>query len=475
MAWHGRASRHTFGKGGADLRIFPVIRARDARPGQDMEEQVSQVKNKPWKGRWRELGPLGGGGQGTATLVEPLDTGLPSGQYVLKVLNDQKDADRRGRMYREVAALRTLDHPGVPRVIESNADQYADVQQQLFLVTEYIKGPTLEKRIDRGRLNVGESSALLMRLTDVVSYCHDRGVVHRDIKPDNIVIRGENLCDPVLLDFGQSFNRESVEESPLTGSGQQLGNRFLALPELQVNSGNKRDPRSDLTQLCGLLIFTLSGERPVTLLDDESRLPHQRPVAATALASLETEVRTRLNRLFDVGFAVPIDRRFQSAAALRAALQAITEPPVREQDGSGEDRIALLASRLSASSWVTEREQYALLFGRVDEALHRAMSNIQSRIPGRLSTIQSGHGIELAELRYRNQLGLFLTVDNTRQFRPEFEAVVTGSELVVTGREGGTETELIRTPIAGSPPWEELLEAATRYFSKGIYEKCEDL
>ena len=409
---------------------------------------MPQAKNKPWKGRWRELKPLGRGGQGTASLVEPLDAGVPTGRYVLKVLNSQNDADRRGRMYREVAALRTLDHPGVPRVIESNADLYADLQQHLYLVAEYIEGQTLEERIGRERLTVADASVLLLRLTEVVSYCHDRGVVHRDIKPDNVILRGDAVADPVLLDFGLSFNSEAAEESPLTASGQQLGNRFLALPELQLKSGNKRDPRSDLTQLCGLLLFAIAGEHPVTLLDDQSRLPHQRPVAAAALDSLSADTRSRLNRLFDVGFTVAIDRRFQSTAGLSEGLVGLIRPPDTARGGSVDERVARLLGQL-ANSPLAERQQYRSLLDSVNGTLMRAQDAVRKKLDGAVNTIQSGHELDLKRLTFRNRLGLFLVADEEVRFWPVFEAVITGSELVVTGRDDEREVELFRAPTAG--------------------------
>src|SRR5262245_16171181 len=71
---------------------------------------------------------------------------------------------------------------------------------------------------------------------------------------------------------------------------------LLALPELLAKSGNKRDPRSDLPLLCGLLFYALTAEPPVTLLDDQLRHPHQRPPGVTTLARFPAELRTRFNR-----------------------------------------------------------------------------------------------------------------------------------------------------------------------------------
>lgn len=435
---------------------------------------MSQAKNKPWLSRWRELGPLGRGGQGTTSLVESLNADEQPGQYVLKVLHSQKDPERRGRMYREVAALKTLDNPGVPRVIDSNADEYEDSQRTLYIVTEYINGLTLEASVSSSRLSIADAVALLMRLTDIVSYCHDRGVVHRDIKPDNIVLRGNSVSDPVLLDFGQSFNWEALEESPLTDTGQQLGNRFITLPELQLNSGNQRDGRSDLTQLCGLLFFALSGHYPVMLLDSDGRMPHQRPAATEAFSRFPRAIHTQLNRLFDTAFTVALDQRFQSAQALRAALRSLGEPMPGPQTEDTEQIISSLRDKLTGPRFA-EQQQIRMLFQTIDRKLTQSRDLVSQGLGGATMTVQSGHSLDIATLTYGNSLGLQLANKSTYAFMPRFTAKINGSEVVVTAIADGTETELFRAASAGVPPWENLVESATRYFANGIAKKCEDV
>jgi serine/threonine protein kinase len=309
---------------------------------------MATSRSKPWKSKWQELERLGRGGQGTTFRVALHGSAGTQINYVLKILNDQTKMERRGRMYREVATLKTLDHPRIPKVIDTNADAFEDLTQDLFLVTTFIPGPTLEAYVDRpSSISLEEATKLAINLAEILIYCHSKGVIHRDIKPDNIILRNDSTDDPGLLDFGLSFNQETDAGDGLTPSAQQLGNRFLALPELQLKSANKRDHRSDLTQLCGIFLYTLTSEHPVTLIDDQSRLPHQRPRAAAFLASLSPEIRTRLNRLFDVGFAVHIDQRFQSAQALREDLLFLTRTSDAQQGGSVEEMLNSIRERLA--------------------------------------------------------------------------------------------------------------------------------
>jgi len=79
---------------------------------------VVKQKNKPWDEKWEIVRALGGGGQGDTSIVKPKDFTISPQTFVLKTLKNQKDPERRRRMHREVAALSTLDFPGIPRLIE---------------------------------------------------------------------------------------------------------------------------------------------------------------------------------------------------------------------------------------------------------------------------------------------------------------------------------------------------------------------
>ena len=80
---------------------------------------MSKNKNNPWHKNWEKDKEIGSGGQGRTFLAKPRNSSVPLGQYVLKILKKQKDEERRARMHREVTALTTLDHPGIPQVIDS--------------------------------------------------------------------------------------------------------------------------------------------------------------------------------------------------------------------------------------------------------------------------------------------------------------------------------------------------------------------
>lgn len=169
------------------------------------------------------------GGQGTATLV--LRRGEIDQQiYVLKTLNRQQDSERRRRMHREVSSLRTLEHPGIPRVVATNVEDFSNLDVPLFFVQEYVTGRTLEEYVACKAVSAVEAIRFTLELLDILKYCHQRGIYHRDIKPDNIIVRNNDIAFPVLVDFGQSFNKEGEDLSTLTPDGQHLGNRFTVAP-----------------------------------------------------------------------------------------------------------------------------------------------------------------------------------------------------------------------------------------------------
>jgi len=287
-----------------------------------LEEGKPNLKRKPWEKFWEIVSELGSGGQGTTFVVKRSGSDQDADKYVLKILHKQKDPERRRRMHREVQALQQLDHPRLPKIIESNTDAFDDVAVPLFFVMDYIDGHKLEDRVTESPLKPDEAIALVMELSDVVSYCHQKGIIHRDIKQDNILLRRRNIADPVLIDFGLSFNEVDADRSPITPQGQQLGNRLLHLPELQIGDSTKRHVESDISQVCAILFYVLTGKAPVHLEDHEGLKPHQRPSVKSMLDGIGSPA---LTSLFDKGFERVFIKRFRSFEALKGRLHEVRD------------------------------------------------------------------------------------------------------------------------------------------------------
>jgi serine/threonine-protein kinase len=109
---------------------------------------MSKQKNKPWDEKWEIVKSIGGGGQGDTFLVKSKDSTISPQTFVLKTLKNPKDPERRRRMHREVAVLSTLDFPGIPRLIESNSEQFDSLDVPLYMVGEFIEGKTLSQFLD---------------------------------------------------------------------------------------------------------------------------------------------------------------------------------------------------------------------------------------------------------------------------------------------------------------------------------------
>jgi serine/threonine-protein kinase len=283
---------------------------------------IANKIKKPWDVDWQIVSELGGGGHGATFVVKRRD-GSDDNEYVLKVLRRQDDSERRQRMYREVNALRQVElTAAVPKFIESNTDRYADLDVPLYFVAEYVNGQTLEERVNQCPLTPAEALRLNIQLCNILIKCHEKGVLHRDIKPDNVVLRGVNAVDPILIDFGQSFNREDANDPRLTPVGQQLGNRFLHLPELQAADSPKRNIESEISQVCGLLFYTITGHTPGPLTDHEDLKPHQRAAAKQIFDDIGSE---SLVHLFDKGFERVFKKRFRSFDAYKGRVREVLD------------------------------------------------------------------------------------------------------------------------------------------------------
>ena len=150
--------------------------------------------------------------------------------------------ERRARFFREATAYNTIRVGGIPRLIESNTHRHENAGSEPYLATDFIVGPTLRSwRESQTRVELEVAVATTRALLSTLSECHTKGCVHCDVKPDNIILAKGDPARPMLLDFGLSFHN-APEIKLETEHGQEIGNRFLRLPELSAGSFDQAGP-----------------------------------------------------------------------------------------------------------------------------------------------------------------------------------------------------------------------------------------
>ncbi len=171
----------------------------------------------------------------------------------LKVLHRAGDPSVLARFEREASAARRLDHPGIVRVLDSGTSDGLP-----YIAFEIVRGPTLGKLVEeKGPLEESAALALAASLARALAHAHERGVLHRDVAPANVIVTERG---PVLADFGLA--KDLLAAQALTRTGDVLGTlRFMA-PEILEGQANRADERADIFGIGAVLHFALTGEPP---------------------------------------------------------------------------------------------------------------------------------------------------------------------------------------------------------------------
>ncbi|WP_405857036.1 serine/threonine-protein kinase [Streptomyces sp. NBC_00090] len=206
-------------------------------------------------GPYRLLARLGAGGMGEVHLACRADapTADPHRMVAVKTVREdlEVDGDFRTRFRREIAAARTVDGPGVARLVDADADAPSP-----WLATEYVPGPSLAEAVARsGALPVAAVRALGVALATALAAVHGVKVLHRDLKPANVLL---GAAGPKLIDFGIA---QAFEATALTSTGLVIGSPGFMSPEHLVGS-RAVVPASDVFCLGAVLAYAASGQGP---------------------------------------------------------------------------------------------------------------------------------------------------------------------------------------------------------------------
>ncbi|WP_176884354.1 serine/threonine-protein kinase [Nocardioides sp. YR527] len=215
----------------------------DLRPGRASGDGLVRV------GAYELLTKLGEGGMGVVHLARHEETGE---RVALKVLRTHVvgDEETRARLEREVRSLRQVRSPWIAEIVD--ADPYADLP---YVATRYVPGPTLHDRIKDDGPVLGEDRFWLARcLAGGVAACHDAGVLHRDVKPSNVVMEGRT---PVLIDFGLA---RVADDPKITLTGWLVGTPGYLAPE--ILEGTPSTPASDVHSWAATTTYALTGRPP---------------------------------------------------------------------------------------------------------------------------------------------------------------------------------------------------------------------
>lgn len=204
-------------------------------------------------GRFRKIRQLGAGGFGTVWLA--MDTQL--NRTVAVKMAHAPDAETEERMLREARALAAVRHPNCVRVYDIVSES-----DGLGIVMEYIEGQQLADAVtNAGQLDDIAAARLWMTMAGALSAAHAKGVLHRDVKPANVIIDPEGT--PHLIDFGIARTKG---DSTLTATGMMVGTPDFLAPE--TAAGAAATPASDAWQLAATVSFALTGAPPRGVRDN---------------------------------------------------------------------------------------------------------------------------------------------------------------------------------------------------------------
>ncbi|MEZ6058178.1 MAG: protein kinase [Planctomycetaceae bacterium] len=339
-------------------------------------------------GRYRLMKLLGRGEMSSVYLAEHVRM---KRRCAIKVLpaNKVKDTSYLGRFHREAEAVASLDHPNIVRAYDVDQESEAGTEIH-FLVMEYVEGIDIENLLDREvEIPVQNAVDYIRQAAEGLAHAHENGLVHRDIKPGNLLVDKNGVVK--LLDLGLARFFKSTEEESLTIKHDEkvLGTADYLAPEQAVDS-HAVDERADIYSLGCTLYFALAGHPPFTDGTLVQRLLAHQTKMPPSISKSRPDVPESLTKILEKMMMKKREDRYQTAAETAAALSKWLV-----ENGDVEWRRAhpaLVAEHLKikelSSEWKSGEQDDAKT-----ETLESRIDELQAMVDESLSSENSASGV----------------------------------------------------------------------------------
>ncbi len=301
--------------------------ASDEVPGRSVDDSTSRWRRLELPaefGDYRLIEEIGRGGMGVVFRAHQitLDREVAVKMILRGRLASESDFHR---FIAEASATARLDHPGIVPIYE-----VGDIEGRPFFSMKLVDGKTLSQLVAQGPIEQREAARIVAGIARAIGYAHSCGVLHRDVKPSNILLSGEGM--PMITDFGLA--KQVGASADLTRSGMLVGTPAYMSPE---QAGNRRDligTSTDVYSLGCVLYFALTGQPPfvaetpmelvMLVLEQDPRPPRM----------LRPRIDRDLEMIVIRCLQKPIDLRYESALALAKDLEAyLADEPISARSG----------------------------------------------------------------------------------------------------------------------------------------------
>lgn len=333
---------------------------KPAKQSKSASKKVTQL------GDFKLMKKLGQGGMGEVYLANQVSLDR---KVALKVLSKElaKRKDFVDRFIREARSMAKVDHPNVVQIYAAQEDKGLN-----FVAIEFIDGKSMQDWMDElGKLSIGDSLHTVLMCAHALKSAHDMTLIHRDIKPDNILVTKKGAVK--VADFGLA--KAADEDVSMTQSGTGLGTPLYMPPEQARNAKNV-DLRTDIYALGVTLYYFMTGELPYTGDNMLELITVKEKGKYAPAKSLNASIPEKLDLILDKMIAQNPDHRYKTCDELIAALEALglANSALSFIEGAESTLVASQASPASTKQQAKPSQPSGVPLSSADDAERASLS-----------------------------------------------------------------------------------------------------